>query len=122
MFGRRDGSSSEIDIDADKDWVLRQIRQLVQALARLFAAQPTAAEVAQAEESLREASRSVLRVEWDLLDKLTPTSAARLLGEANRIAGYAALLAAHADLARAAGRHEEAERFRDRADELLAAE
>jgi hypothetical protein len=122
MFGSREGSSSEVDVDADKDWVLRQIRQLVQALARLFAGKPTADEVAQAEESLREASRSVLRVDWDLLDKLTPTSAARLLGEADRVAGYAELVDAHAALARAAGRHDEAERLHDRAEELRGAE
>jgi hypothetical protein len=122
MFGSREGSSSEVDPDADKDWVLRQIRQLVQALKRFFADKPTAAVVAEAEEKLREAARSVLRVEWDLLDRLTATSAARLLGDADRIAGYAELVDARADLSRAAGHDDEAERLRERAEELRSVE
>jgi|SRR3954467_14469068 hypothetical protein len=118
MLGRRDETASEVDPDLDNDFVIRQIRQLVRALAKWIAGRPTALEVQQAEETAREAARAILRVDLEMLERLLPDYVLRLLGERDRIRGYVELLEGIAALRQAAGDEAGAQLARNRAQEI----
>ena len=118
MLGRRDETASEVDPDLDNDFVIRQIRQLVRALAKWIAGRPTALEVQQAEEAAREGARSILRVDLEMLERLLPDYVLRLLGERDRIRGYVELLEGIAAVRQAAGDEAGAQLARNRAQEI----
>ena len=118
MLGRRDETASEVDPDLDNDFVIRQIRQLVRALAKWIAGRPTALEVQHAEEAAREAARSILRVDLEMLERLLPDYVLRLLGERNRIRGYVELLEGIAAVRQAGGDEAGAQLARNRAQEI----
>jgi len=118
MLGRTPDSATDVDPDLDKDYVIRQIRQIVRALAKWIAGMPTAVEVQHAEEAAREGARSILRVDLEMLERLVPDSVVRLLGARDRILGYVELLEGIASVRQAAGDVAAAQVARTRAEEI----
>ena len=116
MFSRREGGGGEFE----KDIVKRQIRQLVQAIARLLGA---SVEVAgdTALDELRRVAGDALRIDPSLLARLDVRSALSLLKShdfVGRAGRYALVLDAEAELRARAGEHELAAQLRARAIEV----
>lgn len=103
MFGSDKRGSVDVQPEIERDFVVRQIRQLADAIARLVLGRPATAELDQAEEALRAAARDALKVDAQLLDRLAAESARTLLATPARMAAYVEVLSAQAILARAAG-------------------
>ena len=118
MLGRTPDSATDVDPDLDKDYVIRQIRHIVRALAKWIAGMPTAVEVQHAEEAAREGARSILRVDLEMLERLVPDSVVRLLGARDRILGYVEFLEGIASVRQAAGDVAAAQVARTRAEEI----
>jgi len=109
---------SDLDVALDRDYVIRQIQQVVRAITKVLTGRPTAVEVSHAEEAIRDAARAALRVDLEILARMTALSAALMLVSPERIHAYAGLLDAEAAIARASGRAAEADRLVHRAEEV----
>ena len=103
---------------AREDYLIRLIQQLGVVLRRLrerLTGAPSVADAADVEREAGGAIATLLGPQAGLLDRLDPTSAARLLGDAERVALWIALLRVQSDAQRAAGRADAADRASARA-------
>jgi len=106
---------------AREDYLLRMIKQLGVVLARLRERLAGKATSADAEEVDREAHTGIgmlLGPQSGLLNQLDPDSAARLLGDAERVALWVGLLRVRADAQRLLGHGAAADRLAARAEAL----
>jgi hypothetical protein len=102
-----------------QDYILRQVQAIVEGIARalnLVAEQRHD----DADAALEDTLDQLLRVDRELFDSLDASSVLPLLGEPERVAAIARVLAAQAELRTAQGRADEAGRLRRRALVLLA--
>jgi len=79
----------------ERDLIVRQIKQLAALVARVLTGKMLAPE---AEEELRRSTREMLGVEAELLGALDARSAADLLARSERIALYARIVSAQAEV------------------------
>lgn len=99
MFNsRRDGASS-----VEKDYLVRQLKQLLEALVKKLAAQGETAADARAGDGLRGICREELGVEFDALSQLNVSSMAMMLSTPERMEAFALLLEAEAEMWRQRG-------------------
>lgn len=101
-----------------KDWFLRQLDLLTEALARI-AGKRVQGHPAGALDDLRQTAGELLGPDLDLAEAMDAASAADVLGDPERVELYARYLAEVADLYDAMGRQPRAAEERERALELL---
>lgn len=118
MHGSEKRGGVELEPHPDQDFVMRQIRQVVDLISRLLLGRPSAAEVDEAQQRLRQVAHDALRIDLDLLVRVAPESVLQVLGSPARIAAYLEVLEAQVTLARAAGDGAGAARLARRASEL----
>jgi hypothetical protein len=93
---RKDGTS---EVNPEHDYLREQIRKLVQFVARLLGHAPPDHLAQQARQELTAEAGRVLGHPYELLARLTPESAAQLLGhDPDRIHAYAEVLTAEGRL------------------------
>jgi hypothetical protein len=115
---RKDGTS---EVDPDHDYLREQIRKLVQFVARLLGHAPPDHLAQQARQELTAEAGRVLGHPYELLARLTPESAAQLLGhDDDRIHAYADVLIAEGRLLTRAGDFAAASQRAARARQLRA--
>lgn len=100
------------------DYVLRQIQKIAELVAAI-AARTSGQGHADVDAELAEAYRSLLGMEREMADRLSPESLARLLGEPRQVKALALLMKAHGDLCEAREQTSAALRLRERALLLL---
>jgi hypothetical protein len=106
---------------AREDYLIRLIQQLGEVLRRLRArltGEPTSGDVAEIHREAGAAITSLLGPQAMLLQQLDANSAARVVGDAERVALWTAFLRVQADAQRASGRAEAADRLAARATAL----
>jgi hypothetical protein len=106
---------------AREDYLLRMLQQLGVVLARLRERLTGATARAEAAEIEREAGgwiATLLGPQAALLQQLDPHSAVRLVGDADRLAMWIALMRVQAEAQRASGRADAADRLAARAAAL----
>jgi hypothetical protein len=106
-------------LDYEKDLIKRQIKQLVQSLARLVAGARQEVKVDVALEQLRKTAGDLLKTDPGLLAVVDVSSVAMMLRDPGRIALYAHVVAEEAELHRRAGDPASAERCHRRAIALF---
>lgn len=116
MFNsRRDGPSS-----IEKDYLVRQLKQLLEALVKKLA-QGEASPDARGQEELRNICREQLGLEYDAIAQLNVSSMAMMLSTPERVEAYALLLEAEAEQWRHRGDTTAAASLDARAESLRAA-
>jgi hypothetical protein len=100
-----------------KDYILRMIEQLAAELARIMSLQ-AAGKLDEALQAVRETADGIFGPLRRTLDEVDSATAARLIGDAGKIAAYAALLAAQADILDQKGEARRARADRRRALEV----
>ena len=110
-----------IDIDPDRDYIREQIRKLVQLIARVLVGAEAGDQAAQdARDELAAAAGKILGPPYDMIERLTPGSAVRLLKhDPERVRAYAAIVGAESDLLARMGDLAGAARKAARAQDLL---
>jgi hypothetical protein len=106
---------------AREDYLLRLIQQIAAIVARLrerLAGPTAAAEAGDVEREATKAIASLLGPQAGVLQVLDPTSAVRLVADAERVALWIALMRVQADAQRASGQVALAERLTARADAI----
>ncbi len=112
MFSsRRDGPSA-----IEKDYLVRQLKQLLEALVKKVVAQAQAPE--QSQEDLREICRELLDVEYDVLSRLDVRSLAMLLRTSERVEAFGLIIEADAAQLRSQGDVASADALQSRAQSL----
>jgi hypothetical protein len=104
-----------------EDYLLRMIQQLGEVLRRLRARLTGVVDAAEAADVEREATAAIatlLGPQAMLLQQLDATSAVRLVGDAERVRLWVALMCVQADALRASGRADAADRLAGRASAL----
>lgn len=96
-----------------RDYVMRMVKQLAGALGRIMGLRK-AGRLEEALVALGETERDVLGDAADLVGKVDPETAARLLGSKESVLMYAEVLAERADIQEAQGHAEAASRGRAR--------
>jgi hypothetical protein len=96
-----------------RDYVMRMVKQLAGALGRIMGLRK-AGRLEEALVALGETERDVLAHAADLVGKVDPETAARLLGSKESALMYAEILAERADIQEAQGHGESASRGRTR--------
>jgi hypothetical protein len=91
----RDGTSQ---VDPERDYIRQQVRQLTEFVRRLLSRAESDKRVEEALDDVSSAAGRLLGMEQALLDRLTPTSAATVLRDVDRIRTYAAICACEAEL------------------------
>lgn len=102
----------------EKDTIKRQIQQLGDVLAAIVAGSRGETNVETGLEAVREAGQSALGVDYALLERLAPNSAAMLLRDPDAVDAYARVCDHEAALLELASRDGEAATRRRRADGL----
>ena len=102
MFRQREDGS-----EVEKDFIKRHMQQLVQALKRVLHLAQTEQQSEQADEALRAAAATALKLDMARLAAVDSGSCAVILGTAVRIRMYAQILAAESELLRIRGREKE---------------
>lgn len=102
---------------AERDFVLRVVEQLAEAIARALKL-AREAKPAEARAGLREACRTALGIEHSILSMLDARSAVELLGAPERVEAYVQLVEGMAQVEREAG---DAQELKRRALELCEA-
>lgn len=114
MFSsRRDGPSA-----LEKDYLVRQVKQFLEALVRKIVAQAQAPE--QSQEDLREICRELLDVEYDVLSRLDVRSLSMLLRTPERVDAFALIIEAESTQLRSQGEVAPADVLESRARSLRA--
>jgi hypothetical protein len=106
---------------AREDYLIRLIQQLGEVLRRLrsrLAGKVDTGEAAEIEREAGQAIASLLGPQSSVLQQLDPTSAARLVGDADRVGLWVGLMRVQADALRLQGSVESAERLTARAAAL----
>jgi hypothetical protein len=105
---------------AREDYLLRMLQQVAAMLARLRERLigASSAEAADVEREAGAAITTLLGPQALLLQQLDPTSAVRLVADADRVALWTALMRVQADAQRASGRTDAADRLAARAAAL----
>ncbi len=101
------------------DYLLRQIKQIAD-LALALAARKSGQSYEDLDSQLREAYRSLLGMDPELVDPLSAESLARLLGDPDQVRALALLCRAHGDLCASRGDQSGARRRFEKALALLA--
>ena len=97
MFSsRRDGPSA-----IEKDFLVRQIKQLLEALVKKVAAH--AVDAQQSQDDLRSICRELLDIEYDVVSRLNVPSIAMLLRSPERLEAFALVMETQAQQLRAQG-------------------
>lgn len=104
----------------ERDTIKRQIRQLGDAIAAIVFRAKAEGNYETGLEAVRAAAEGGLGVDYAMLERLAPASAAMLLRDAELIRTYAWICEEEADLLDRAGRRGEANARRARAAELVA--
>jgi len=102
----------------ERDTIKRQIKQLGDAVAALVLRAKAEADYDTGLEAVRNRAQDGLGIDYALLGRLAPDSAAMLLRDGEVVGTYAWITAEEASLEQAAGRTDEAARLRCRAAEL----
>jgi len=93
MFRQREDGS-----EVEKDFIKRHMQQLIQALKRVLHLAQTEQQSEQADEALRAAAATALKLDMARLAAVDSGSCAVILGSAVRIRMYAQILAAESEL------------------------
>jgi hypothetical protein len=102
----------------ERDTIKRQIQQLGDVLAVIVAGSRGETNVETGLEAVREAAQNGLGVDYALLERLAPNSAAMMLRDPDAVEAYARVCTHEADLLASAGRDDEAAARRRRAEGL----
>jgi phytoene dehydrogenase-like protein len=102
MFGQREDGG-----EVEKDFLKRQVQQLVKALQRVLHLATIEQQQEQADEALQRATRASLKLELSFLSAVDARSCAVILGTGDRIRGYARILRTQAELLRLRGQEKE---------------
>jgi hypothetical protein len=106
-------------ISSRDDWLLRELRMLGAVLARMLGLK-NGGQVQEAQQALDDAEGELLGPLAGVVPRLDSATAAHIVAEPRRIAGWARLLHERADLLRLAGDGEGAAVLQRRAGELAA--
>jgi len=104
----------------ERDTLMRQVRQMADVIAALVLRARSEGDYESGLEAIRTAAGGGLGVDYAMLDRLAPGSAAMLLRSADLIRTYAWICEQEADLYERAGDQESAAARRLRATELYA--
>jgi hypothetical protein len=104
----------------ERDYVKRQIKQLVDALARAIGIAKKEQRYDDALEAVKKAPSDLLGIDGELLERVDAASAARILGDRERVEIYAAILDEEAGIHSARGEPSLAARVQARASALRA--
>jgi hypothetical protein len=109
------------DLDPDRDYLREQIRKLVQLVARVIKGAQAGEEAARdARTLLADQASTILGPPYEMIERLTPSSAAALLKhDPERLRAYAAIVSAESDLLAHLGDLAGAARQNARAQALL---
>lgn len=102
MFGQREDGG-----EVEKDFLKRQVQQLVKALQRVLHLATIEQQQEQADEALQRATRASLKLELSFLSAVDARSCAVILGTGDRIRGYARILRTQEELLRLRGQEKE---------------
>lgn len=102
----------------ERDYILRQINQAAIAVARLRERLRESEQPDEIVEAARAAQGELLGQDAALLRALDPSSAARVMGDAQLVSQWADLLRVEAEAHRKAGRSDDAALVEQRADAL----
>ncbi|MBL9041314.1 MAG: hypothetical protein JNM83_06925 [Myxococcales bacterium] len=102
MFGQREDGG-----EVEKDFLKRQVQQLVKALQRVLHLATVEQQQEEADEALQRAARASLKLELSFLSAVDPRSCAVILGSSDRIRSYARILRTQAELLRLRGQEKE---------------
>jgi hypothetical protein len=95
-----------VEIDPERDYIRDQIKKLVQFVARLLDRAPPTIDVQPALDELLTSAAKILGVPIDVLERLTPGSAAGMLNhDGERLAAYIAVIEAEGRLLKHVGDH-----------------
>ncbi|HEY0712651.1 MAG TPA: hypothetical protein VGF45_08260 [Polyangia bacterium] len=108
-----------VEIDPERDFIHDQIKKLVQFVARLLDRSPPTIDVQPALDELLTTATKILGVPIDILERLTPSSAARMLNhDGERLSAYIAVVEAEGRLLKHVGDHVAAQQRALRAQAL----
>jgi hypothetical protein len=110
-----------MSIRSERDYILRLIAAAAAAMNRLRGRLAEGEPPLRIVQEARARQGELLGKDAQLLAALDPASAARLVGDKDRVAAWAGLLRVEADALRAEGKNAEADTVERRADALAAA-
>jgi hypothetical protein len=93
MFRQREDGS-----EVEKDFIKKQIQQLVQALQRVLHLATEEQRHDAAEDALQAAARAALKLDLKFLAPVSPDSCAMILGTGEKLRSYARIVATQAQL------------------------